>query len=151
MKPPLIKGVNIVIEVDCLFLDGWPPMACPPSPYSPPPAPHLHTLHTLHRLHVNRSHVESLNLLKEAGRMLGVHLTYPKPSEEYTAGFLNQERRVLAAMAAYVAARPICTLWDLCCFLAKQQDQDSYEKLLVGAVGGALAQGNFAYRHLICL
>lgn len=64
--------------------------------------------------------------------MLGVHLTYPKPSEKYAAGFLDQERHVLAAMAAYVAARPICTLWDLSCFLAKQQDQDSYEKLLVG-------------------
>lgn len=99
--------------------------------------------HTLHRLHANSSHVESLNLLKEAARMLGVHLTYPKPSEKYAAGFLDQERHVLAAMAAYVAARPICTLWDLSCFLAKQQDQDSYEKLLVGdgLAQGALPEG----------
>ena len=114
-------------------------------------APRPAASHTLDRLHANSSHIESLNLLKKIGLMLGVHLTYPKPSEEYTAVLLNQERRLLAAMAAYVAARPICTLWDLSCFLAKQQDQDSYEKLLVGAVGGALAQGDFAYRHLICL
>ena len=84
----------------------------------------------LRRIHFSGRHVSSVTLMREASSLLSDPRLADRPCE-YLIRFKRFERDVIVAIAGFIGARPICTLWDLGQFVCAAVGFETWEALKV--------------------